>query len=158
MMPHVHLLVGLIGTNIFVFGGNNLSYSIYFIIGSVLPDFDYILNLIVKKNSHRQLPTHFPLIYFLGAFLLGIFGLLPYFWLFIGALIHTFLDVIDWEIYPFAPFSNRPFTLFNLDYNEVTKEGNIIGFLKLYYKDWKIIFSEILIFFSWILSSYINLL
>lgn len=155
MMPHVHLLVGLIGANLLVFGGETHSNSMWFILGSTLPDIDYIFNIIIKKNSHRQLPTHFPLIYMSGALLLGIFGLLPQFWLFLGAFCHTFLDIIDWEIYLLAPFSFNTFSIFGLDFKEMAKKGNITNFLKNYYQERKIIVIEIIFLALWIFTLFL---
>lgn len=155
MMPHVHLLVGLIGANILVFGGVNHSNSMWFILGSILPDIDFIINRITKKNSHRQLLTHFPLTYLSGALLLGIFGVLPQFWLLIGALCHTVVDVIDWEVYLLAPFSKKQFILIDLNYEEITRKGNIPNFLKNYYQENQIIVIEILVFVLWVLSLFL---
>ena len=155
MMPHVHLLIGLIGANIFLFTGVNHTYSMWFILGSVLPDIDFSVNIILKKNSHRKLPTHFPLIYFFGAFILGIFNLYPLFILFFGGLVHTLLDTIDWEIYVLAPLSKRSFTILGLDYKEIVKKGNIKSFLKKYYQKRQIIAIEFLIFILWIISCFL---
>ncbi|MFX1507212.1 MAG: metal-dependent hydrolase [Promethearchaeota archaeon] len=156
MMPHVHLLIGLIGANIFVFTGASPSYSYWFILGSILPDIDFIINMLLKRNSHRQLPTHFPFTYLLGALLLAISGSLILFWFFIGALIHTCLDVVDWEIYFLAPFSKRPLTVFGLNYEEMAREGKIFGFFKRYYQEKQIIIIEILVFIVWILTCFLN--
>ncbi|MFW9905946.1 MAG: metal-dependent hydrolase [Candidatus Thorarchaeota archaeon] len=158
MMPHVHLLFGLIGANIFAFTGADPSYSYWFILGSILPDIDFIINMKLKKNSHRQLFTHFPLTYLLGAFLLGIFGSLHLFWLFIGCLIHTCLDVVDWELYFLAPFSKRSITIFGLNYEKIAKEGNFIDFLKNYYQEKQILIIELLVFIVWILTYIFSIL
>lgn len=152
-MPHVHLLVGLIGANILVFGGDNHSNSIWFFLGSVLPDIDFVFNQMIEKNSHRQLFTHFPVIYLSGALFLGILGL-PLFWFFIGALGHTILDGIDWEIYLFAPFSKTPFTILGLDYEKMATKGSA-NLLKKYYQEKQILVLELLIFFLWIISSFL---
>ena len=156
MMPHVHILIGLIGANIFMFTGVDHTYSMWFILGSVLPDIDFSINIILKKNSHRELPTHFPLIYFFGAFILGIFGLFPLLFLFFAGLIHTILDTIDWEIYLLAPLSKRSFTILRLDYKEISKKGDIFSFLKRYYQKRQIIVIELLIFILWIISCFLN--
>jgi len=155
MMPHVHLLIGLIGANIFMFTGAHHTYSMWFVLGSVLPDIDYSFNIILKKNSHRELPTHFPLMYFFGAFILGILGLFPLSVLFFGGLVHTLLDIIDWKIYVLAPLSKRSLTILGLDYKEIAKRGNINSFLKNYYQKKQIIVIEILIFILWITSCFL---
>ncbi len=152
-MPHVHLLVGLICANILVFGGDDHSNSIWFILGSVLPDIDFIFNLIIEKNSHRQLLTHFPVIYLSGALLLGILGL-PLCWFFLGALGHTIVDVIDWEIYLFAPFSKKPFTILGLDYEKMATKGSA-NLLKKYYQEKRILVLELFVLFLWIITSFL---
>ena len=156
MMPHVHLLIGLIGANIFMFTGMDHTYSMLFILGSVLPDIDFFFNIILKRKSHRELPSHFPLIYFMGAALLGVIGFFPLFWFFLGGLLHTLLDTIDWEIYILAPLSDRSITIFGLNYKEIARKGNISSYLKKYYMEKQIIVIEILVFIIWSTSCFLN--
>ncbi len=152
MMPHVHLLLGIASVNILAHWGYNPSNLIWFALGSIFPDIDYILNLVIKKKSHRQLPTHFLLLYLLGGLFLGIFGLLSQFLFFLGAIFHIFVDIIDWEINLFAPFSNKPISLLNLDYEKMSKQESFVSFLRSYYRNRKIIFLEILTITVWIWS------
>ncbi len=131
-MPHIHLLLGIASANIFCSWGVNSSSLLWFILGSVIPDIDYFLNLFIKKNSHRQLFTHYPLLYLVAAVFLGFWGSIPSVWVCFGALVHLLIDIIDWEMYLLAPFSNRSFSFLNLDY---AKGKSLFSNLKDYYKN-----------------------
>ena len=144
MMPHVHLLLGIAGANVLALWGYN-SYLLWFILGSIFPDIDFVMNLIIKKNSHRQLPTHFPLFYLLGVLFLGIWSLIPFFWFFIGGLFHVIVDIVDWKIYILAPLSQKPFSFLNLNYERMMNEGSLVNFLLSYYQK-KMIVLEIIAF------------
>ncbi len=139
-MPHIHLLLGIASANIFYSWGVNSSSLLWFILGSVIPDIDYFLNLLMKKNSHRQLLTHYPLLYLVAAVFLGYWGSIDFVWFCCGALIHLFIDIIDWEMYLLAPFSYRSFSFLNLDY---TKEKSFFSNLQYYYRNRKIMILEI---------------
>ncbi|MFX1285980.1 MAG: metal-dependent hydrolase [Promethearchaeota archaeon] len=152
MMPHVHLLLGITSVNILAYWGYDPSNLIWFVVGSIFPDIDYIFNLVIRKRSHRQLPTHFLLLYLLGVFGFGIWGLSPLFWFFLGALYHILVDVIDWEIYLLAPFSNKSFSILNLDYEKISKQKAFVNFFKYYYHNRKIILLEIFTIILWIWS------
>ena len=161
MMPHVHLLLGIAGANILAFWGYSYSHLMWFILGSLFPDIDFIINLLVKKNNHREYPTHFSVLYLLGAFLSLLWafflgnGLIPQFWFLIGALFHIFVDITDFKIYLLAPLSKKPFSFLNLDYQKMSKKASIVSFLQCYYQNRKIIALEIIVLFIWILSQFL---
>ncbi len=151
-MPHVHLLLGITGVNILAYWGQTSYHSIYFLLGSVFPDIDSFFNLLIKKNSHRQLLTHFPLVYLVTAFFFGIWGHMMLFWFFIGALIHVLVDIWDWEIFILAPLSSKSFSLLNLDYAQMSEKRSFVAFIQKYYQNRKIVVLELLAFGICILS------
>ncbi|MHA2247336.1 MAG: metal-dependent hydrolase [Candidatus Hodarchaeales archaeon] len=161
MMPHVHLLVGITGANILAFWGYSYSYLMWFILGSLFPDIDFIFNLLVKKNNHREYPTHFSVLYFLGAFLYLLWafflgnGSFFLFWFLIGALFHIFVDYADFGIYLLAPLSKKSFSFLNLDHQKMLKKRSIASFLQCYYQNRKIIALEIIVLLIWIFSLFL---
>lgn len=150
MMPHIHLLAGLIGMNLLKqWNINNLS-QIMFLIGSIFPDIDLVYSLITKRN-HREFITHFPLFWlFLGIF--TTFFLFDTVWFFIGTLIHVFIDIIDWNVYLFGPFTKYSFTILNLDYEKITKDKRLMKSIQNYYSNRKILIIESTILLLFFLS------
>ncbi len=144
MMPHVHFFFGISSAIIFTILGVNNNYGILLVIGSILPDIDFMYTLFSKKN-HRTFVSHYPSIYLIGS-LVTLFTTIPLFWCFFGCLLHTLLDVYDFEIYPVAPFFDKSISLLSLNYEELTKHGSFLSFIRLYYKNTRIIALEIMIF------------
>ena len=151
-MPHIHLLLGIASVNIFYSWGVNSSSLLWFILGSVVPDIDYFLNLLIRKNSHRQLLTHYPLLYLVAAIFLGFWGSITFVWFCFGALVHLSIDIIDWKMYLLAPFSNRSVSFLNLDY---TKGKSFFSNLQFYYKNRNIVILEIISLFIFGLTFFI---
>ncbi|MFX0087372.1 MAG: metal-dependent hydrolase [Candidatus Hodarchaeota archaeon] len=121
----------------------NRFFLFLFLIGSILPDIDYILTRISDKTNHRELITHFPLLYLLGSITTLILNI-PIFWLCIGCLFHTLIDTLDFEIYLFAPIHPKSYSIIGINYKNIRKNKTIMKSLKLYYKNGKIITVEIL--------------
>jgi hypothetical protein len=155
MMPHVHLYFGILNAIIFTIFGVNPNYVILFVIGSVLPDIDFVYMLFSKKN-HRTFFTHYPITYLIGALVTSFFTF-PFFWCFYGCFLHTILDVYDFEIYPFAPFFDYSVSILNLNYEKIAINSSFLGFIRSYYKNTRIILLEVILFAFMIFFS-INLL
>ncbi len=139
-MPHIHLLIGYICANT---ANLNSFFSLLLICGSFLPDFD-ILPAIFQKKNHRTYFTHYPLIWFFLSFL-ALLLKLDIFWFFLGGVLHTLSDVIDWKVYIFAPFSDFSFSLFDFNPKDILKESSPKTSLLGYYKQPQIVFTELLI-------------
>ena len=78
------------------------------LIGVVIPDLDFLLSKKAPDKNHRRLLTHTPI--FWVTFLLLDFFLLHtvlIFWFSLAALIHIFLDVLDWGVMLGYPVSNK---------------------------------------------------
>ncbi|MHA2237715.1 MAG: hypothetical protein ACXAB2_04990 [Candidatus Hodarchaeales archaeon] len=101
------------------------------ILGSILPDFDYILGLYHNRN-HRQFPTHYPIIWvsltFLSFFLSDFL-----FWICFGGLVHLLVDLIDWELFVFGPFTDSTWSILSLDFELIKEKRTIKEFLVAYY-------------------------
>ena len=150
MMPHIHLLMGiLVGLFLKNFGFDN-SYILAFIIGSIIPDIDIVLAYYQNKN-HRHIFLHFPLFWLsLSFFFLLIKS--PFFWVSLGGFFHLVIDLIDWEIFFFAPFWMKGFSILNLDYSEIFENKTRYQSLKHYYSKRGIILIELFIVISLILN------
>ncbi len=155
MMPHVHFFFGISIAIIFTILGVNNNYAILFVIGSILPDIDFTYTLFSKKN-HRTFVSHYPLFYLIGSLVTLLFNI-PLFWCFFGCLLHTLVDVYDFEIYPVAPIFDKSVSFINLNHEELTKNGSFLSFIRLYYKNTRIIALEVMIF-TFMLMCFIGVL
>lgn len=103
MLPTAHLFLSLIFWKIMsiYFNADTISLLLVIMFG-VLIDGDAVL----LGSSHRDSPIHsiipwgflIPTLYLLD---------ISYFWTPIAALLHLFLDALDWGIYAFYPLSKR---------------------------------------------------
>ncbi|UCE13637.1 MAG: metal-dependent hydrolase [Candidatus Heimdallarchaeota archaeon] len=144
MMPHFHLILGITGGIILEkWGVISVAYFVWLILGSVAPDLDIFFSFLIKDQNHRRLPTHFPLPYLVGIFVFGFLGYPSFCWFFLGALLHVIIDVGDWGIFLFAPFSMNSYSLINLSYEELTKGKTVWKFIQNYYQNSLIVILEI---------------
>ncbi len=141
MFPHIHLLLGLIIVNSLEL--NNLPFLL-FVLGSIFPDIDIILGILQKKN-HRTFVSHFPMIWLFFS-LISAFFKLDVYWFFMAGFLHLLVDVLDWEVYLFMPFSNFKLSLFSLDPEAILQGKTFSEQVVLYYRQKKIIFTELMIF------------
>jgi hypothetical protein len=151
MLPHVHLLLGLSCANIFANFEIEPFYLYLFVIGSVLPDIDYIFSRISENSNHREFITHFPSLYLIGSiftFLLNV----SIFWISLGCLFHTLIDILDFKIYLFAPIHSKSYSIIGVNYENTRKNKSFWHFLKFYYKNEKIIAIELLSILLLVLS------
>ncbi|MFX0181513.1 MAG: metal-dependent hydrolase [Candidatus Hodarchaeota archaeon] len=154
-MPHIHLLQGIIGAILLKHFNLGNSSMIWFIIGSISPDFDILYGYITKQN-HRNFITHYPITWLSIGCFFGIMGF-SVFWFFVGAFIHILIDLIDWEIYILAPLSIVSFSLLKLDYKKMIEGGSIVDFLLGYYRNKSVVFIEagIVFFFAFIFMNFL---
>jgi hypothetical protein len=150
LLPQIHLFLGLNGGFLLNQGGFNTSCIIWFIIGSISPDIDFVYGYISKQN-HRNFPTHYPILWLTMSCLFGLMGL-TIFWFFVGAFLHVLVDMIDFEIYFFAPFILIPFSFLKLDYKKMMKNGSISKFLLNYYRNKTLVYLEVLTYVFFFLS------
>jgi hypothetical protein len=141
MLPHIHFLLGLILVDCL---GLNAFSSFLVILGSILPDLDWILGTVTKKN-HRTFLSHYPMIWLLLA-IFSFFMSLEVYWLFIAGFIHLLADVIDWEVYLLKPISDFKWSLFSLDPLVFIQDKTFKEQIILYYQQKKIICTELIIF------------
>ena len=146
-MPHIHLIIGIIFANIL--GLEQIS-CVFFLFGSILPDFDSMIGVLTHRN-HRSLFTHYPLLWLFLSLLSGILRL-EIFWLFLGGLLHLLTDILDWEVYVLRPFSDLKISILSLDPETLIEDKSIKEQLILYYKQRKIICTELIIFGIGIIS------
>lgn len=139
----MHLLLGLSGVNILADLAINPLFFCLFLIGNIIPDIDYVFTRISEKTNHREFITHFPLFYLLGSMFFFILNF-PIFWLCIGCFFHTIIDIVDFEIYLFAPIHFKSFSITGINYENIRKNRTILESVKLYYKNEKIIAVELL--------------
>lgn len=152
MMPHVHLLLGLSCANILaIFDVEPLFLSL-FILGSIIPDIDFIFSRFSKYKNHRKLLTHFPSIYLIGS-IISFFVCIFTFWVFLGCFLHTLTDILDFEIYPFAPICAKSYSVIGINYETITSQGSFFQFLKIYYKNKKVISFELVSVLFLVLST-----
>jgi hypothetical protein len=140
MLPHIHILIGLIVKNSLQLEG---FLSLLVILGSIFPDVDILFGLYLKKN-HRLFFTHYPSFWILTSFLSVIFDSQIY-WFCLAGLLHTLVDVIDWDIYLFQPISNRKFSILSLNPTEVLHTSSLIEFITNYYRHHQIVFVEVVL-------------
>ena len=140
-MPHIHLLIGIIFVNTLQIDSFS---NMLLILGCVLPDADIFLGILQKKN-HRTYFPHYPMVWI---FLTSFSFLLKsnFYWFFLGGFIHLMSDMIDWNVYIFAPFSNYSVSFLNLDPLEILEEPNPVNFIQNYYRKKQIIVIELIIF------------
>jgi len=142
MMPHVHLLLGLSFANILAIYDVELLFLLLFILGSIIPDIDFIFCRFSKYKNHRKLFTHFPSIYLIGS-IFSFFLNIPTFWVFLGCFFHTLTDILDFEIYPLAPICAKSYSVIGINYENMASQGSFFPFLKAYYKNKKVIAFEL---------------
>lgn len=150
-MPHIHIIIGLMLNNTL-----HLEFypSLFVLIGSVLPDADFIVAFLVKKN-HRSFFTHYPIVWVLATVVSSLFSSIL-FWFFLAGLIHTVVDVVDWDVFIYRPISDRKYSLLSLDPTEVLQTNSIIKSIVNYYGNHQIILIELVIIILCILSFLIN--
>ncbi|MHA1444071.1 MAG: metal-dependent hydrolase [Candidatus Hodarchaeales archaeon] len=147
MLPHIHLILGIILVNYLEL--NDLS-SFFVILGSLLPDLDLILGTLWKKN-HRTFISHYPLVWLFFALFFA-FLRLDIYWLFVAGFIHLLVDVIDWEVYLLRPISNFKWSLFSSDPFVIIQGKTFREQIVLYYRQKKIICTELIVFGMFLLS------
>ena len=147
MLPHIHLILGIMIVNFLEL--NDLS-SFFIILGSILPDLDLILGILWKRN-HRTFISHYPLIW-LSLSLIFVFLSLEIYWLFVAGFIHLLVDVIDWEVYLLRPVTNFKWSLFSLDPFVILQGKTFREKILLYYQNRKIICTELIVFGMFFLS------
>ena len=123
------------------------------IFGSVFPDFDILFGLYLKKN-HRLFFTHHPSFWILTTLISAFFDSQMY-WFCIAGLLHTLVDVIDWDIYLFQPISNRKYSILSLNSAKVHHTSSLIEFLTNYYHHYKVVLVEIVLALLCILSFFL---
>jgi hypothetical protein len=146
-MPHIHFLIGLIVNNSLQL---EAYLSLLVILGSVFPDVDILFGLYLKKN-HRLFFTHSPSFWIL----VSLFSIIldsQIYWFCIASFLHTLVDAIDWEIYPFQPISNRKFSILSLNFTEVLHTSSLTGFITQYYRHHQIVLVEIVLAILCLLS------
>ena len=137
---------------------------IYLIAGKIasLPPYSLILMLIVGigldgdillKKEHRKAPTHSIFSIFISIPFL-ILGLKYFLLILITILIHLFLDSLDWKLYPFYPFSKKPYgiNLAQKDSNLEPEQNSVKEFINHYFSNKKVITIEIVLITIGILS------
>ena len=143
LMPHIHFISGIIVGLLLNLHITSSEAFILFIIGNILPDIDILMGFYLKTN-HRTFITHYISFYLFMAILSYMF-LPTFFWLVLGGIVHVLIDIIDWGVYPLAPFSNHKISLFDLDYNEISSSKTFLGYLKNYYNTSSIIKTEVVV-------------
>ncbi len=108
MHLNFHAAIGILISMIFSQYLSNFQID-FIIFASMIIDLDFLFSKFAQKHNHRRLITHtfFPyiIIALISVFLINITPLWFYFFLFsICAIIHVFVDLIDWGISPFLPF------------------------------------------------------
>ncbi|MHA2295405.1 MAG: metal-dependent hydrolase [Candidatus Hodarchaeales archaeon] len=100
MMPYSHLLSAFIVARLLQLDPDT---AILFLIGSIVPDLDFIPAIIMHRN-HREFLPHWLLFWFFGLIFVVIIGSEILSVLFIGGLFHLVLDFLDWGLKPLQPF------------------------------------------------------
>ncbi len=151
VLPHIHLLIGMIIANYLEL--NDL--AIFFVIGSILPDLDWILGIVWKKN-HREFATHYPMLWLVFS-LIAVFFRLDIAWLFVAGFIHLLVDVVDWEVYLLRPFSNFKWSLFSLNPAIILQQDKTFKEqIVLYYQQKNIIYIELIVFGIFLFSIFLS--
>ncbi len=149
MMPYSHLFFGVILGYALFSGDVTTNLFVLFLIGNVIPDFDYvILNFLPEKyklRNHRDFFTHWPVVWlfciFIAMFLKNDFFL----WFSMGGLSHLVLDTVDWGVAWLVPIKNGKISLLSLQ-NQVQSTWRLKHFLVAYYKNKVILMLEALFF------------
>ncbi|MGQ4913442.1 MAG: metal-dependent hydrolase [Candidatus Asgardarchaeia archaeon] len=106
MNPSAHMAIGIILSSILLWLFQ-IDTSIVFLIvlGSIMPDFDFILSSHAPNKNHRMLVTHTPVFWLLMLCLSVFFQ--NFFFLAGAAIIHILFDTIDWGVMVTYPFSKK---------------------------------------------------
>lgn len=108
MLPSAHCSSGVILFFLMSSAGifpQNFAYLAIMITSSVLVDFDY---LIPGMHMHRDLPTH--TLVFWSGILAPLIIFVPNLWILVlPIMFHLFLDLFDWGIMVFYPFSRKKY-------------------------------------------------
>ncbi|MHA1448630.1 MAG: metal-dependent hydrolase [Candidatus Hodarchaeales archaeon] len=140
-MPYSHYFSALVIISIL---NTSSDYTTIFLIGAIAPDIDFAVTLFTKGN-HRDLLTHS---FFLWLILIIVGSITGFFQLTIfstGALLHLLLDLVDWGLRPFQPFSKVKTTGF------LTPKPEYItykDFIKTYYRSKPVQIIDILLILS----------
>jgi len=143
MLPHFHFLLGILLADFLGLLGINGIIPWLIFLGSIGPDFDYLLTFVKTNKNHRTYFTHYPFTYMSLIFLFFIFRN-NFYWFFFGALIHVLFDTIDWEVFIFAPFLTTKFSFLNLDPAIFRGNSNTKDFLFKYYNNKAILIIEVI--------------
>jgi hypothetical protein len=146
-MPHIHLLLGVIISNILQVNSN---LDLLFLLGCILPDADIIPGFLQKKN-HRTYFSHYPIIWLFFT-VLALVLRSDIYWFFLGGFIHVISDILDWKVYIFAPFSNYSMSIFNFNPEEILKESSPKTSIKNYYQKPQVLIIELFIFLLGLVS------
>ncbi|WP_455463838.1 metal-dependent hydrolase [Candidatus Hodarchaeum mangrovi] len=141
MLPHFHFLLGILLADILRALGINGTKPLLIFLGSIGPDFDYLITFIKANKNHRTYFTHYPFTYMSFILLFLIFRS-NWIWFFWGALLHVLFDTIDWEVLIFAPFLPKKFSFLDLDPTIFKDNNNIKDFLLNYYSNKVILIIE----------------
>jgi len=161
MFPHIHLIFGLILVNVFANYSINSLEGIFLLVGSIIPDADiFFIRKISKSDNHRNLFTHYPIFYLvLTIIFLSLHSSISY--LFFAALLHTLIDVIDFDIMIFAPINKKKYSVLKLDFSKIGQGKKYTMFLKNYYTQTYVLLVEVmfvfLLIFSIFLGSIVNI-
>lgn len=153
MFPSAHFFSIIIA---YLFLSTNYSLPPYSLHVMVLFGVGLDVDIFFKK-AHRKTITHSSLILLPPLLFLLI---LPKYsaLVLLSILIHLLLDMVDWEFYPLYPFSKKTIgTNILKNSSGLNPENNsVIDFVKIYFKNKKILFLEttllIIAITSWIIS------
>lgn len=121
------------------------------LLGSIIPDLDFFFDLNDIKRNHRSFLTHYPL-FWLSGMIISITFKPDISLFFLAGLIHTLVDVVDWDVFVFKPFSERKVSILKLDPVEIIQDKSMIQIILKYYSNREIIFIELLLFILFIVS------
>lgn len=143
MLPTAHFFSGLILyfiLLIFDLLPNNFFFFILIVICAMIPDVDNLF-----CSLHRNMFTHTPFFWVLITILLAIIN--ANLWLVIFPFsIHLFLDTLDYGLMIFFPLSKKKYGLGILGKGSGNKSKSDFDYFKVYIKNKKMIFFEILLF------------
>lgn len=137
MLPSSHLAAGYILAYFFHtvgFIGDLVFWLV--ILASVLIDVDYFV-----KYRHRELLTHTP-VFWLMVFTPLILWRFELVVVFLAIMLHFSMDMIDWGIMVFYPFSKKNYGLKLLP---DLKSSSPINFLRVYVSNSRMLFFEVTI-------------
>ncbi|MHA2295407.1 MAG: metal-dependent hydrolase [Candidatus Hodarchaeales archaeon] len=139
MMPYSHFFSAFIIARLLQL---EPSTAILFLVGSVVPDLDYIPAIMMHRN-HREFIPHWLLFWFSGVVFIIVIGSEILVVFFIGGFFHLVLDLFDWGLKPFQPFhgfETRGFIVVDETFN--TQKV----FFQAYYQSKPIVLVELLLF------------